>query len=94
MCVFVVHKLEHFFGGKFLQLSFDSNESFIYVFEASFMLSGATFVVQLQKYSKVHFRLYMYTVAILPQRILFVMPSYFTVWRKSDGQKTCALASE
>ena len=29
VCVFVVQlccKLEHFFGGKFLQLSFDSNE--------------------------------------------------------------------
>ena len=53
------------------------------------MLSGATFVVQL---SKMHFRLY--TIAILPQRILFVVPSYFTVWRKSDGQKTYTLASE
>lgn len=60
-------------------------KSFI-AFEASFMLSGATFVVQLQKYLKMHFRLH--------ARCQAVEDSYLTVRQKSDGQKTYALASE
>ena len=59
------------------------------------MLSGATliFVVQLQK-NAVAFPYYRHPTAVYAVCDAKLEDSYFTVWQRSDGQKTYALASE